>query len=140
MNPKRQRAFTLIEMMAVVIIIGILAAVIATNIVQPVDKAKREAALSSLKQIESAITMYRLDTSRYPQSLRDLVKQPEGLNNWNGPYLKESIEPRDPWGNKFEFKVPGENDHPYQLSSLGADGQEGGEKDKADILLFKDED
>lgn len=129
------KAFTLIEMMAVVIIIGILAAVIGTNLVKPVDSAKVRATKASLKEIESAITMFRLDTSKYPEDLRELIREPDGMNGWNGPYLKGG-SPKDGWGNKFEYRVPGNEGQAFDVWSNGGDGQEGGEGIDADIYLY----
>jgi len=132
------KAFTLVEMMAVVVIIGILAAFIAPKFFSQVDVAKVTAAKTDIKKIEQAIQLYRMETGQMPEKLRDLVKEPEDLRGWNGPYLDK--EPKDPWDNRYEFTVPGNEGRPYEIVCYGMDGREGGEKTNADIKSWDEDD
>lgn len=130
----RQQGFTLIEIMVVVVIIGILAALIAPNIIGRDDQARVAAAKSDLQAISQSLDMYKMDNFRYPttdQGLDALVNRPQDTKNWpaNG-YLKS--QPKDPWGNPYVYVAPGAKG-PYDLISLGADGKEGGEGYDADI-------
>ena len=130
-----QRGFTLLEIMVVVIIIGLLAAIVAPNVIGQSDKARVELARANMAGIENALDMYKLDNGKYPtteQGLNALVEKPADAKNWTAPYLKD--EPMDPWNNEFVYMSPG-IDGPYDLYSLGADGQEGGEGLNADISL-----
>ena len=132
-----KQAFTLIEMMAVVVIIGILAAVIGPKLFNRVDEAQIVAARQTIATIEKQITIYRFNTNKLPESLRDLVKEPDNVKGWNGPYLDRT--PKDPWGNEFEYRVPGNDDRSFDIWSYGADEQEGGEKNDADITSWHEE-
>lgn len=131
-----QRGFTLIEIMVVVVIIGILAALIAPNIIGRDDQARVTAAKSDLNAIAQALDMYKMDNFRYPGTdlgLEALVKQPAEAKNWpQGGYLPTM--PQDPWGNPYVYVQPGVNG-PFDLISRGADGREGGEGYDADINL-----
>lgn len=134
---KRQAGFTLIEIMVVIVIIGILASFIVPNIMSEPDKAKVVKAKADIKQIESALDMYRLDNYHYPsseQGLKALVEKPSGspeARNWReGGYLKHM--PKDPWGNPYQYLNPGRHG-PVDVYSLGADNQPGGEGYDADI-------
>ena len=133
---RRQRGFTLIEIMVVVVIIGILAALIAPNIIGRDDQARVTAAKSDLNAIAQALELYKMDNFRYPGTdagLEALVKQPPDAKHWpQGGYL--AAIPQDPWGNPYVYIQPGVNG-PYDLISLGADGKEGGEGYDADINL-----
>ena len=145
MNQKvsRQRArgrasgFTLIEIMVVVVIIGLLAAVIVPTVVSKVDEAKVNKAKADIQSLETALTMYRLDNSKYPtsdQGLTALVTQPTdpSIKHWRtGGYL--SRVSKDPWGNDYQYVIPGSHGREYDLFSLGADGAPGGEGIDADI-------
>jgi general secretion pathway protein G len=133
------RGFTLIEIMVVVVIIGILVGLIAPNILSRVDKARVTAARTDIATLEQALEMYRLDNHTYPstdQGLEALVVKPGGApepRNWNPEgYLKKSL-PVDPWGNPYQYVVPGQERRPFDLYSLGADGREGGEGYDADV-------
>lgn len=132
----RQRGFTLIEIMVVVIIIGLLAAIIGPQVMGRVDDAKVTKVHSDLQAIESGLTLYRLDNFRYPtteQGLRALVEKPSDPNvrNWKaGGYLKRLN--KDPWGNDYQYASPGQRGE-FDVYSLGADGQVGGEGADADI-------
>lgn len=133
------RGFTLIEIMVVVVIIGILAALIAPSVINRIDEARVTKARADLKSIEAALELYRLDNFRYPsgdQGLNALVSNPNDPNvrNWRAEgYLKQL--PKDPWGNPYIYTSPGANGAPFDIVSLGADGQVGGTGPDADISL-----
>jgi general secretion pathway protein G len=133
---QNMRGFTLIEIMVVVVILGILAALVVPNILGNVDTARITAARQDLKAIESALDMYRLDNYTYPtsqQGLDALVTQPAdpSIRNWRqGGYLKKL--PKDPWGNPYQYLYPGTQGE-MDIWSMGADGQTGGEGVTADI-------
>jgi general secretion pathway protein G len=133
----REGGFTLIEIMVVVIIIGLLAAVIVPQVVDKVDQAKMTRAKADIQALEAALTMFRLDNSRYPttdQGLASLVTQPTdpAIRHWRpGGYVPRLS--KDPWGNDYQYTSPGTHNKDYDLSSLGADGQVGGEGVDADI-------
>ncbi len=131
-----QRGFTLIEIMVVVVIIGILAALIAPNVISRVGDAQITKVKTDLRSIEAALKLYRLDNFRYPstdQGLRALVEQPDDPNvrNWKaGGYLDRI--PMDPWENPYQYLSPGNNGE-IDIYTLGADGREGGQGVDADI-------
>ena len=137
MQRNAQSGFTLIEIMVVVVIIGILAALIAPNIIGRDDQARVAAARSDLQAIRQALDLYKMDNFRYPDTdagLGALVNEPEGAKNWpQGGYLHNM--PKDPWGNAYVYVSPGTKG-PFDLLSLGADGKEGGEDYDADISAF----
>jgi general secretion pathway protein G len=133
----RQRGFTLIEIMVVVVIIGLLAAVIVPQVVDKVDQARVAKAKQDITSLETALTMYRLDNSKYPttdQGLSALTTQPTDPNirHWRpGGYIKRIS--KDPWGNEYQYVYPGTHGGEYDLYSLGADNQPGGEGTDADV-------
>ncbi len=132
---RKDKGFTLIEVMVVVVILGILAAIIVPNVIGKDEKARVEATKDSLHSISSALEMFKLDNHRYPttqEGLQALVTKPATATNWtSGGYLKAM--PKDSWGNDFQYVSPGPNGKAYDVYSLGADGQEGGDGDNADI-------
>jgi general secretion pathway protein G len=134
---RNARGFTLIEIMVVVIIIGLLAAFIVPKVIGQVDQAKVSKAKADIQALEAAITMYRIDNSRFPttdQGLQALVQKPNdpAIKNWKpGGYLDRIS--KDPWGNDYQYAYPGAHGKDYDLFSMGADGQPGGEGLDADI-------
>ena len=133
----RTRGFTLIEIMVVVIIIGLLAAVIVPSVMKRVDDAKVAKAKEDIQSLETALTMYYMDNSKYPtndQGLTALVTQPTDptIKNWKAGGYIERIS-KDPWGNDYVFTFPGAHGKAYDLCSLGADDQPGGDGINADI-------
>ncbi|MGF1643533.1 MAG: type II secretion system major pseudopilin GspG [Thiotrichales bacterium] len=134
---QRPHGFTLIEVMVVVVILSILAAVVVPRIMDNPDKARVTKARQDIRALESALNLYRLDNFSYPttdQGLQALVAPPNSdpvPRNWKpGGYVDRL--PQDPWGNDYQFLSPGENGE-IDLYSLGSDGQPGGEGLAADI-------
>jgi general secretion pathway protein G len=127
--PRRPaRGFTLIEIMVVVVIIGLLAAVIVPQVVSKVDEARVAKAKEDIQSLETALTEYRLDNSTYPtteEGLKALVKQPNdpSVTHWHGPYVQRLSQ--DPWGRPYQYVYPGTHGLPYDLYTLGPDGQLG---------------
>ena len=132
-----QSGFTLIEIMVVVIIIGLLAAVVVPQFLGRVDDARVAKAKQDIQAMQTALTMFRLDNYVYPTTdmgLKALAQKPDAtlIKNWRaGGYLQHVN--KDPWGNDYQFVTPGAHGGDYDLYSFGADGQPGGDGLKADI-------
>ncbi len=133
-NPKheirnRRHAFTLVEMLLVVTIIGILAALVSPRIAGTGERARQTAARADINGgIKSALGAYEVDNGFYPKSLQDLLVQPSNARNWHGPYLDKL--PLDPWGNAYVYYYPGKhNPSGYDLLSIGPDQKEGTDDD-----------
>ena len=119
-----RKGFTLVELMLVVIIIGVLIAMVAPRFAGRSEQAKIAAARADIQSnLASALDLYEIDNSSYPEKLEDLRVKPTNAQNWKGPYLKRN--PVDPWGNPYEYKYPGVHGD-YDLVSYGKSGTEGG--------------
>jgi len=138
---KRRRGFTLIEIMAVVIIMGLLAGIVGVAIFGQLDTARQKTTLTQMKQIEAALAFYQMDNGRFPtteQGLQALVEQPtigpEPRNYRPGGYLQGGKVPDDAWNNPYQYEFPGTNNaEGFDIWSLGADGQPGGTEVDSDI-------
>ena len=127
-SPRRRGGFTLVEMMVVIVIIGILATVLITQISGRADRAKAEATKAMIAQIGQALDLFKLDHNHYPLRLDDLLVPPTDIDpkKWPpGGYLKKAA--RDGWDHEFIYRVPGTKGQPYDVVSLGEDAHEGGE-------------
>ncbi len=127
----RREGFTLIEIMLVVLIIGVLVAMVVPNITGRSEQARVTAARTDIESnLTTALDLYRMDIGRYPttaQGLDALLTVPtsgQGIQQWNGPYLKKKRHPKDPWGQEYSYVSPGKNNKDYDLSSLGPDAVE----------------
>ncbi len=142
-NRGRQSGFSLIEIMVVVIIIGLLASIVAPQVLNRADEARIQKVKSDFKSIQTGLKMYRIDNYAYPtseQGLQALVERPTMApqpRNWDESGYLEQL-PRDPWGNPYLYLSPGES-HDYNIYTLGADGVSGGEDQNADISVWDEE-
>jgi general secretion pathway protein G len=135
---RRQAGFTLLELLIVVIILGLLAALVGPRLFGTLDKAKKQVAKTQIELLSGALDQFRLDVGRYPntdEGLDALVNPPEEMERWNGPYLEKGV-PKDPWGHAYVYASPGEHGE-YDLVSLGLDGEPGGEGENADITSWQ---
>ena len=126
-----QSGFTLIEILVVMAIIGMLAVMVAPNLFRQQAGAQRDAALTQIAALETALDAYRLDVGQYPETLQGLIENDSDRAAWNGPYLRRDL-PQDPWGNDYVYESEGRS---FTLISYGPDGERGGEDDDADIGL-----
>jgi general secretion pathway protein G len=131
---QREAGFTLIELMIVLFIISLLAALVVPRLLGQVGKAKEKSAQAQINLFATALDLMYLDTGGYPtteEGLKILREKPDNLPGWSGPYLDKPI-PNDPWSRPYIYKCPGEHG-PYDLYSFGADGVPGGEGENRDI-------
>jgi general secretion pathway protein G len=134
-----QSGVTLIEMMVVVTIIALFAALVLPKMMQQADRAKVASAHAQINAYYTALGSYKLDTGSFPtteQGLQALRDKPEGVENWQGPYLQKELE-NDPWKHPYVYHYPGEHGDEPDIISLGADGAPGGDGYNADIVSWK---
>lgn len=129
--------FTMIELVAVLVILGLLAAVVGRNVMQDIERGRQNTTMANLKILHQAVLQFKMDTGRYPtaeEGLTALVVQPSDVSGWQpGGYLTETAIPRDAWDNEFIYELYPESGKPFVIKSLGDDRQEGGEGYSADL-------
>ena len=125
-NPRRRQAFTLVELLLVLMILGILAAIVIPKFTGRTEQAREAAAKTQIATFRTALDAFEVDNGYYPKGkngLLDLIQQPRDAQNWHGPYLSSDAIPRDPWGNDYLYECPGRhNPSAYDISSLGPPG------------------
>ena len=132
---KKQAGFTLLELLVVLGIIAMLAGLVGPQVMKHMGESKVKAAKVQLEDLAQTLDMYKLDVGSYPtseQGLNALIENPGDIQRWNGPYLRKSKVPLDPWNQEYKYTSPGEHGK-FDIVSLGADGKEGGEGEDKDL-------
>ncbi len=132
------RGFTLIELLVVLLILGLLAGLVGPRVLKYLGGAKTDTAQLQIAEFGAGLDLFHLEVGRFPtteEGLQALSEQPNGVNNWNGPYLKKMDIPADPWGNSYHYRAPSEN-RDYDLFSLGRDNTDGGDGEDMDIVSW----
>jgi len=130
--PRHVRGMTLIELVIVIVLIGLVLAAVGGKIVSNKKRAEARLAVTQLNSLAAQVDQYQSDVGQYPDSLDQLVSAGGDVEGWLGPYAKKA-DFQDPWHNAISYKRPGDNDEPYTLTSLGADGKPGGEGVDKDV-------
>ena len=131
-----QGGFTLVELLVVLVILGLVMGLVGPRVLNYLTSSRTRAAGLQVSAFKSSLDLYFLDTGRYPtrnEGLKALVEKPPAVDTWNGPYLQQRSLPADPWGNPYQYDVPGVKG-PYKITSFGADGTPGGSGTDADIV------
>lgn len=134
-GPADERGFTLLELLVVLAILGLLAAIVGPQVIRYLGSSRSQTAHVQAKNIVAALELYKLDAGRYPseaEGLQALVKAPASDPAWNGPYIADPAAINDPWGKPYMFKVPGEHGE-IDVFSYGADGVAGGTGEAKDV-------
>lgn len=129
------RGFTLMELLVVLAIIGLLAGLVGPAVLKQLGGAKTKTAGLQIKDLEQALEMYKLDVGRFPstaEGLAALVEKPSDTTGWNGPYLKKSRIPLDPWGQEYHYKYPGDQGE-FDIFTYGQNNAPGGDGEDADV-------
>lgn len=132
---RAMRGFTLVELLLVLVILALIAGLVLPGIIGKAEGAKIRAASSQISRLSMSVETFYLDTGSAPDRLEDLVEEPASVNGWQGPYVKNSLL-KDPWGEEYQYRSPGEHGD-FDIFSLGADGQVGGEGKNADITSWE---
>jgi general secretion pathway protein G len=135
---QRERGFTFIELLAVLLILGLLAAIATPQVMKYLGRARTDSARLQVQGLGGAVDLYYLDIGRYPsnqEGLKALVDRPPAQDKWNGPYVKKRDMLVDPWGRPYRYRFPGQHGD-YDIYSLGADDAEGGEGDNRDVTSW----
>ncbi len=135
---RREAGFTLLELLVVLVILGLLAAIAAPRVLNYLGGAKTDTARIQIDQLSTTLDLYRLDTGGYPPEdvgLLALVEPPSDANGWNGPYVRKAEQIQDRWGRPFVYRYPGERGD-FDLYTLGADNAEGGEGENQDVTSW----
>ena len=134
-TPDRESGFTLLEMLVVLAIMGLLAAIIAPQVLKYLGSSRSQTGKVQVQNLASALELYRLDVGRYPtpgEGLAGLVAAPPSAAGWNGPYMPKAQALTDPWGRPYLYKVPGTHGE-VDVYSLGSDNAEGGSGEAKDV-------
>ena len=134
-KPARALGFTLIELLVVLVILGLLAGLVGPKVLGQLGGAKSKTARVQIQDFEQAAELFKLDVGRFPtaeEGLASLITKPASATGWNGPYLKKSELPKDPWGRDYVFAAPGKHGE-IDIYTLGADGSPGGDGENADV-------
>ncbi len=135
---KQAKGFTMIELLIVLVIVGLLAALVGPALYKRIEPAKSSVAKAQIENFSSALNAYYIDTGDFPteqQGLAALRVKPSGADNWQGPYLNKEI-PLDPWGAAYLYRSPGRSGG-FEIVSLGKDKTEGGDGDNQDIESWR---
>jgi len=135
----RQKGFTLLEILVVLVILGLLASLVGPQVFKQLESSKSKTAALQIQELSAALDLYRLEVGSYPSTsdgLNALIEAPSGASNWNGPYLKKKVIRDDPWGMAYQYKSPGDHGD-FDLFSYGADKKEGGEGDDRDVVSWE---
>jgi len=128
--------YTLIEMLVVLTIISLILGLVGPRVLAYLGDSRVKTAKLQIESFSSSLDLFYIDAGRYPTSsegLEALATRPTGIEVWNGPYVKGGRVPNDPWGHAYQYRVSGEQTPPYEITSLGSDGREGGNGNAADI-------
>jgi general secretion pathway protein G len=131
-----ERGFTLVEIIVVITIIALIMTLVGPRVLNYLSESKVKAAKIQIESLASALDLYFLDTGQFPsnaEGLNALVQRPGSSAGWNGPYLRGTVVPNDPWGRAYVYRAPGSQSN-YDIISYGSDGQEGGSGVAADII------
>jgi general secretion pathway protein G len=141
MNRKRKpiSGFTLVELLVVLAILGLLAGLVGPQVMKFLGGSKTKTAALQIHDLAATLDLYRLEIGYYPstdQGLEALVRDPGNTRDWNGPYLKKTEVPKDPWGSEYHYRAPGQHGS-FDIWSLGADNREGGEGEDKDVTSWE---
>lgn len=132
----RCHAFSLVEILIVLVIIGLVLGLVGPALLGKLDESKQNTARSQLILLKNCMKSYYLDMDMYPTALQDLVKNP-GNGKWKGPYVEDGEMPNDPWGAPYRYNTPGADGKPYDLYTYGRDNAPGGDGVDMDIHVWK---
>ncbi len=135
-RPPRDAGFTLLELLVVLAILGLLAAIVAPQVLKYLGASRTQAAKVQVENIAAALDHFDLDIGRYPtqeEGLDALVHAPQGVASWNGPYLQRASALEDPWQRKYLYRQPGQHNNDFDVWTYGSDGVEGGVKEARDV-------
>jgi general secretion pathway protein G len=135
----KQAGFTLLELLVVLGIIAMLAGIVGPQVMKHMGESKTKAAKVQIEDLSATLDMYKLDAGSYPtteQGLQALIEAPDTAKHWNGPYLSKAKIPLDPWQNEYHYVSPGEHGR-FDITSMGADGKEGGTGEDQDIVSWE---
>lgn len=136
MSRARSAGFTLLELLVVLAILVLIASFAAPQALKWLGGAKTDTARVQIEALSTGIDLYKLEVGTYPERIEDLVEKPAGVDRWNGPYLKKTVVPKDPWDREYVYTFPGEHGA-YDLMTLGADNADGGEGEDRDITSWQ---